>query len=153
MKVEVAHAAQFEVNAPLAAVFDVLADVPRTVGHFPSLDQLIQTGPDVFRWELEPIGVLNLKYQVVYACRYINDPDQRGLCWEPIEDVGNGCISGRWKLRECEAGTLLDFATTGTLEAPIPKAVRVAAAPVVARQFSSQVQEFLNRLTATLNSL
>lgn len=150
MKFAVDHASQFAVSAPLDHVFDLLADVPRSVSHFPEVTQLIPTDIDTYRWEMQPVGALKIQHQVVYACRYIRDADQRGLSWVPVEGIGNGRIAGRWKLQDSGMGTQLNFATEGELDVPVPTPLRLVAKPVVERQFRQQVQRYLDNLRDVL---
>ncbi len=151
MKITVGHASRFEVDASLGEVFGLLADVPRSVSHFPDVAQLVPTDAGTYRWEMEPVGALNIQHQVIYACRYVNDADQRGLSWIPVEGVGNGRIGGRWKLQENGEGTQMDFATEGELDVPVPAALRLLAKPVVERQFRQQVQRYLDNLSDAFN--
>jgi len=44
---------EFEVKAPYATVFAELADVPKSAGHFPKLEKLVDPGGGSYRWEME----------------------------------------------------------------------------------------------------
>lgn len=151
MKIAVEHAWQFDVDTPMAQVFDLLADVPRSVSHFPDVDQLVPIERDTYRWEMAPVGALNIRHQVVYACRYVTDSDGCGLRWQPVDGIGNGRIGGRWKLQPDGRGTRLDFATEGELDVPVPLPIRALARPFVERQFRQQVQQYLDNLRETLS--
>ena len=43
----------FYTAAPIQKVYEVLADVPRSVSHFPNVEKLVDLGQDKYRWEME----------------------------------------------------------------------------------------------------
>ena len=60
----------FVTTGPIQGVYEVLADVPTSVSHFPQVDQLVPLGDDKYRWEMERMGTQNHYFQVWYVTRY-----------------------------------------------------------------------------------
>jgi carbon monoxide dehydrogenase subunit G len=64
---------EFEVKAKFDEVFAVLSDVPRSVSHFPKVDQLTDLGGGVYQWEMQKVGTAQVNIQTVYASKYAVD--------------------------------------------------------------------------------
>ena len=47
---------EFNVKAPFKEVFDLLSDVPTSVGFFPKVQRLSDLGGGIYRWEMEKVG-------------------------------------------------------------------------------------------------
>jgi len=141
---------QFQVSASTPQAFELLADVPRSVGHFPKVQQLIDLGDNAYRWEMEPMGTAGISHQVVYACRYEPDLGRRTVCWTPVPKVGNGRIQGQWSLTPVASGTAITFHTHGALDVPIPRLLRSMAEPFVTGEFARSVDTYISRLCETL---
>ena len=60
----------FETDASIQRVYEILADVPRSVGHFPNVERLVSLGGEKYRWEMEKMGSQNYFFQVKYTTRY-----------------------------------------------------------------------------------
>lgn len=98
----------FEVGSPhtVSAVVDCSAQdafailgVPEdSIRHFEGLQSLTKESDGSITWKLAPVGVKSISLQVVYACRYFPNPDALEVTWSPVPGVGNGTVSGRWKV-------------------------------------------------------
>jgi len=136
-----------ELPAGYDEVFDLLADVPRSVSHFPKVHSLAELGDNCYRWEMEKIGVDKHAIQSVYACRYTADRDAGRIVWEPVPDVGNGVVRGSWTLEAKGDGvTAARFQTSAELTLPLPSLLRLAISPVVKHEFNSLVDTYMNNL-------
>ncbi len=141
---------KFQVGVPTEHAFELLADVPRSVGHFPKLQQLVELGDNAYRWEMEPMGTAGISHQVVYACRYQPDAQQCSVVWTPVPKIGNGRIQGQWTLTPIAAGTAIAFHTHGALDVPVPRLLRSVAEPFVTAEFTRSVDTYISRLCETL---
>jgi hypothetical protein len=150
MKIPVKVEMKFKVPAGLEAAFELLADVPRSISHFPKLKKLVPQGDEVYRWEMEPMGAMGISHQVIYACRYESDSRQSTVIWVPVPKVGNGLIEGRWQLRADGSGTHIDFETYGQLDVPVPALLRPMAQPYVQGMFRGEVEIYLKNIGRTL---
>lgn len=128
-------------------VFDLLADVPRSVSHFPKVDRLVDLGDNVYRWEMEKIGVDKHTIQSVYACKYHADKDAGKITWEPVKGEGNGVVQGSWKLTsKGEKLTNARFQTKAELTLPLPGLLKLAISPVIKHEFNSLVDTYMKNL-------
>jgi hypothetical protein len=141
---------QFQVGVTATQAFELLADVPRSVGHFPKLRQLVNLGGNAYRWEMEPMGTAGISHQVVYACHYQPDPQRHTVSWRPVPKIGNGRIQGQWALTSLASGTAIAFHTHGALDVPVPRLLKSVAEPFVTGEFTRSVDTYISRLCETL---
>lgn len=135
-----------DVPADFDEVFALLADVPRSASFFPKVHQLTPLSDDSYRWEMEKVGIDKHALQTIYACSYHADKEKRLITWEPVKGVGNGQVSGFWKLTPGEGKTSLQFSTQATLELPLPGILKLAINPVIKHEFASLVDTYLANL-------
>jgi len=143
---------QFEVKCPFDRVFDLLANVPESVSHFPNVEKLVDLGDNVFRWEMKKIGVDRFFIQTIYACKYVDDRKKGVIKWTPVEGEGNGTVSGDWTIKALDAqNTHIVLNTDGELEIPLPRLVKFIVAPVVSHEFIKMVDTYVENLCRTLS--
>ena len=53
----------FSTDAPIESVHAVLADVSRSVGHFPNVERFPALGGDKYRWEMENMGTRTITFK------------------------------------------------------------------------------------------
>ena len=150
MQIAVEIADKFHVTADLKTSFALLADVPRSVNHFPDMQKLQDEGNGRYCWYLKPLGAAGISHQVIYACVYVADEKKSIVTWTPVTGIGNGVIRGQWRLTEQGQGTQIEFDTTGDLEVPIPMLLRAAAKPIVQGLFQNQVRGYLKNIKIAL---
>ncbi|SDW10943.1 SRPBCC family protein [Marinobacter mobilis] len=137
----------FEIPGAYNDVFDLLADVPRSVSHFPKVDQLVDLGGNSFRWEMEKLGIDKHAIQTVYACNYVPDRDAGTITWTPVKGEGNGLVSGSWELTaNGDNATNAKFRTKAELTLPLPKLLKLAISPVVKHEFNALVDTYVANL-------
>jgi hypothetical protein len=139
----------FEVRCPIDKVHEVLADVPRSVSHFPKVDQLVPLGDNTFRWEMEKIGIDRYYLQTVYACKYTSDQAEGWVKWVPVPGVGNGVVEGHWKCKSNGDRTHIDFYTKGDLTLPFPSLMKFLLAGFVTNEFNDLVDKYIVNLKKT----
>ena len=138
---------EFTMNGDYDTVFDLLADVPRSVAHFPKVEKLTDLGDNTYRWEMEKVGVDKHNIQAVYACRYSPDKSRGVIDWEPVKGEGNGLVSGRWDIRDNGDGTTgLQFRTEAEMTLPLPGILKMAVSPVIKHEFNGLVDTYINNL-------
>lgn len=141
---------EFDVAAGIDKTFALLADVPKSVSHFPKVNQLVEMEGNVYRWEMEKIGVDKHALQTIYACKYEMDVPAKIITWTPVKGVGNGEVRGSWRLSENSKGTHVIFCTTGALSLPLPSLLKLAISPVVKHEFSALVDKYIDNLQKAL---
>ncbi|MBJ6136909.1 SRPBCC family protein [Marinobacter litoralis] len=138
---------ELEIQASYDEVFDLLADVPESVSHFPKVEKLVDLGDNAYRWEMEKVGVDKHAIQTVYACKYFADKDAGKITWEPVKGEGNGVVSGSWVITAKDANTTgLRFQTSAALTVPLPSLLKLAISPVIKHEFNSLVDTYMNNL-------
>jgi len=150
-KVNVDINKEFDVPADFDKVFDLLASVPDSVGHFPKVDQLVDMGDNCFRWEMEKLGIQKYYIQTVYACKYESDKESGSVVWKPVKDVGNAEIEGSWKITKQGDKTHAALTTKGVLTLPFPALAKMVIAPFATREFEGMVNQYIENLKKTFN--
>ena len=100
MDLTIAVRRELDLGWPRDQVFELIADVPRSAGHFPGLRALDDLGDGVYRWRLESFRLKQFSFAVSYAARYVPDPEAGTVVWTTFDDGGNTKADGRWVLGE-----------------------------------------------------
>lgn len=138
---------EFEVKAKFADVFDLLANVPASAGFFPKVDQLVDVGDGVYRWEMEKIGVASINLQTIYASKYVANKAKGTIVWTPVKGVGNAQVSGSWTIIDNKKSTALTLMVKGDLAIPLPGLMKMVVAPVVESEFEKMTDKYIANLT------
>jgi carbon monoxide dehydrogenase subunit G len=137
---------EFTVKAAFKDVFDVLSDVPTSVGFFPKVHQLVDLGGGVYRWEMEKVGTAQINIQTVYACKYVSDRKKGTVVWTPVKGEGNALVGGSWKISEAKPGTAVALKIAGEVNVPLPGLMKMVVAPVVEGEFEKLVEKYIDNL-------
>jgi len=147
IKVTIDLGYELNVKASFQKVFDTLSDVPTSASFFPKVDQLVDMGDNVYRWEMEKIGLTQINLQTIYASKYVSNADKGTIVWTPVEGVGNALVSGNWKIVDKKKSTHITFKSKGELTLPLPGLMKMVVAPVVEGEFEKMVEQYLDNLT------
>jgi hypothetical protein len=137
-------------RASADATYALLADVPRSVAHFPDLAALTEVD-GLFQWQLKKVGVGPLSFQSAYAARYAFDPVARLVSWRSVPGRGNTEVSGSWTIDAVPTGTRFALDVTFALDLPLPALLRSAAEKVLAKENDRILGQYLAALQATLD--
>lgn len=137
---------EFAVKAPFDEVFDVLADVPESVSHFPKVHQLVDMGGGVFRWEMEKVGTAQVNIQTIYASKYASNKAKGSVIWTPVKGVGNALVGGSWKIVDKKKSTELELKISGKVDVALPGLMKMIVVPVVAGEFEKLVEKYIDNL-------
>jgi carbon monoxide dehydrogenase subunit G len=137
---------EFAVKAPFKDVWAVLSDVPTSVSYFPQVDQLIDLGGGVYRWEMEKIGTAQANIQTIYASKYVSDRAQGSVRWTPVAGQGNALVGGSWQVTDRQSSTALVFSVQGTVDVPLPGLMKLVVVPVVRSEFEKLVEQYIDAL-------
>jgi carbon monoxide dehydrogenase subunit G len=137
---------EFSVKAPYGDVFDLLADVPASVAFFPKVDQLVDLGDGVYRWEMEKVGTAQVNIQTVYASRYLSDKAKGSVKWTPVKGVGNALVSGSWDIQDKKKATAVTLAIQGEITLPLPGLMKMVVAPIVEGEFEKLTDQYVDNL-------
>ena len=137
---------EFEVHAPFAEVFALLADVPASASHFPKLARLVDQGEGVYRWEMEKVGTDAIHLQTVYASRYVADKKKGRVVWTPVAGQGNALVGGSWAISNKKTYTHLVLRIEGELQLPLPALMKALVTPVVISEYEKLVEQYIDHL-------
>ncbi len=137
---------EFAVKARFKEVFDLVSDVPTSASFFPKVDQLVDLGGAVYRWEMAKVGTAQFKLQTIYASKYVSNRSKGSVVWTPVKGEGNALVSGSWKVTEGKKGTNLEFKVFGTVDVPVPGLMKMVVAPVVRGEFETLVEKYIDNL-------
>ncbi len=146
VSVDIDLAYEFAVKAPYKEVFEVLADVPTSVSHFPKVDKLVDMGDGVYRWEMAKVGTAQVNIQTVYASKYVSDAKKGSVVWTPVKGVGNAQVGGSWKITDKKDRTALVLKTKGTVDVGLPALMKMIVVPVVQGEFEKLVDKYIANL-------
>lgn len=142
----------FFTDAPIESVYAVLADVPRSVGHFPNVERLVPLEGDKYRWEMEKMGSQNYYFQVRYTTVYTRSDEEKWIRWHPVSE-GNGEFSGCWELSSEGSGTRVHFENEGQLRLPLPRLAKRLVKPFVGKKFQELFDVYISNLQRTFATL
>lgn len=137
---------EFSVKAPFKEVFDVLSDVPESVSHFPKVDQLVDMGDGVYRWEMQKVGTSQVNIQTVYASKYVSSRPKGSVVWTPVKGVGNAQVGGSWAIVDKKKQTDLTLKVAGTVTAPLPALMKALVGPVIRGEFEKLTEKYIDNL-------
>ena len=137
---------EFEVKAKASEVFEVLADVPTSVSHFPKVEKLTDMGGGVYKWEMEKVGTAQVNIQTVYASKYTSNKAKGTVTWTPVEGVGNALVGGYWKIKDNKTSTAIELKIEGEIHLPLPGLMKMVVAPVVENEFEKLVDKYIANL-------
>lgn len=137
---------EFAVKAAFKDVFDVVSDVPVSASFFPKVDQLVDLGKGVYRWEMAKAGTGQVNIQTVYASKYTSNRAKGSVVWVPVKGQGNALVSGSWKLVNQKKSTALEFKVFGTVEVPLPGLMKMVVVPIVRNEFETLVEKYIDNL-------
>ncbi len=137
---------EFEVKAPAAEVFALLADVPASASHFPKVDKLVDLGGNTYRWELQKVGTAQVHIQTIYAATYAADRKKLSVRWTPVKGVGNAQIGGSWTITEKKHSTHIVLQVKGEITVPLPGLMKVLVVPVVTGENEKLIQKYIANL-------
>ena len=138
---------EFAVKADPDMVFDTLSDVPKSASFFPKVDQLVDLGDGIYRWEMEKIGIAQISLQTVYASSYTPNKAKGSVLWTPIPGEGNTLVSGSWKITDKKNSTHLVLQIQGEVTLPLPGLMKKMIAPVVEAEFEKMVEQYIDNLS------
>jgi carbon monoxide dehydrogenase subunit G len=137
---------EFSVKAPVKEVFDVLADVPTSVSHFPKVHQLVDLGNGVYRWEMEKVGTAQVNIQTIYASKYVSDRKKGTVVWTPVKGEGNALVGGSWTIKAGKQGTDIALKIDGDVTVGLPALMKMVVVPVVQGEFEKLVEKYIDNL-------
>lgn len=130
--------------------YALLADVPRSVAHFPDMDSLTQQD-GLYVWKMKKVGVGPLSFQTYYAAQYTFEPESRSVRWQSVAGRGNTEVSGRWLIEPVDTGTRFTLDVTFAIDIPLPALLRSSAEKVMTKENDRILGIYLAALQGTLD--
>lgn len=146
LKMTIDFSKEMDFGADFDTCFALFSSVPETARHFPRVESLTEIGDGRYRWEMKKVGLSKYNVQVIYACKYENDPKAGVIRWTPVDGVGNGRNTGEARLTDKGGRTHVSFSTSLELELPIPSLAKALVKPLVVKEFNKTADEFEQNL-------
>jgi carbon monoxide dehydrogenase subunit G len=137
---------EFEVKAKAAEVFALLADVPKSVSHFPKVEKLTDLGDGVYQWEMQKVGTAQINIQTIYASKYVTNKSKGTVVWTPVKGVGNALVGGNWTIKDNKKSTGIVLKIAGEMTVPLPGLMKGLVASVVEAEFEKLVDKYIANL-------
>jgi hypothetical protein len=150
MTIDLHLAYELDVKASTKEAFELLSDVPRSASHYPKLAHLEDLGKNAYRWEMEPVGSGPVHLQTVYASKYVSNKSKGTVTWTPVAGEGNARVAGSWTITAQPGCTRLVLTIDGSVDLPLPGLMKAVAEPIVALEFESLTEQYLERIAHTL---
>ncbi len=131
--------------------YALVADVPRSASHFPTLQGIDDLGQGVFRWRLGAIKVPGFSFDAGYTAQYLFDEAAGTVTWASVPGAGNVQEEGSWHVTTAGSRTHLVFHSTLTVQLSVPRLVEkvvLRAAPSVTKKL---MLGYLDRISKTMN--
>lgn len=131
-------------------VYALVADVPRSAGHFPGIQGIDDLGDGVFRWRLGTIKLPGFAFDAGYTAQYHFDEAAGTVVWASVPGEGNVQEEGSWQVKTAGDRTHVVFRSTLTVDVAVPRLVeRVVrkAAPGVTHKL---MLGYLERIAKTM---
>lgn len=140
-----------EVKFPFDSVFDMLADRPKSISHFPNVETLVDLGGNCYRWEISMMEVFKFAGRPVFACKYTDNRAKGYIKWTPIKGQGNVLLSGQWTIKALDENhTRLKLFTRGQMIVPVPSLLKLLITPIVVKALNGLVDGYIGNLGKTL---
>ncbi len=137
----------FNSAASLEKIFDLLADVAKSGSFFPKVEQLVNLGNDIWRWEMERIGIgEHTLQQSIYACKYNADKERKTVTWTPVEKIGNAIVSGKWEIMPMQERCKVVLHSSGIITVDLPGFLDFLLSPLIRLEFKSLVDQYIANL-------
>lgn len=149
--IEGSHQRTFTVNIALDEAADFMADPARLKRALVSLDRAERVDEQTYRWILKEIGAKNITFQGDYTVRYERQGNR--VAWESVKDTGNMRTKGTAEFVELGEGkTQITYEETMASDLPVPRLAAKVFRPIVAREVTRGIDEFIDSLERTMNS-
>lgn len=145
-KIDLVRNAHIEGDA--TELFEMLSDLPKTMSHFPKLRAFSDLGDGMWLWDIEPIHVAGMTYELQVVTRFTVDADKRVVTLTPVTSRGNAEIGGHFCSVQDGEHALLKLDIAGTIEVDVPMLLRAPAKPFIRAYFARLVDRFIERIQA-----
>ena len=106
-----------------------------------------------WRWTLAEMSAKGVSYQAKYTVEYTIDEASNKVTWETVGDDNTMRSNGSAELSEVSDGTEVDYTETISADLPIPGLMAKVFKPIVSREITKGVGEFLECSRKHLDSL
>lgn len=135
------------IDAPYEEVLAFFQDPGKFREAFGQMEASEEVEDGVWKWTLKEKAEKGIKFQGIYKVKY--EKTDNGTTWETLE--GNTNSSGSTSLKDLGGGkTELDYKETLKTDLPIPRLMAKVFQPIVGREVTKGITEFLNNATEIL---
>ena len=124
---------------------DIFCDPARFKAAFTEMERAQELEPGTWRWVLEEKSEKGIKFKADYTVRYTREDNV--LTWDTID--GNMKSRGRVEVRQTASNKAeVDYSETISTSLPIPKLMTKVFQPIVQREVTKGVSDFLRHARA-----
>lgn len=131
----------------------LISDVPRSVSHWPDVQNLVKLEGTDYRWEMVPVSYAGVTMQPIYVLRYGWDAGRLRVWWEPVKQEGHIVeVEGFWQLAPQDGATAATFELDMRFDLPVPNMLVPMAKQLLGAEIGKQVDTYLAAITKTLEA-
>lgn len=145
-KIDLQRVARIEGDAD--ELFALLSDLPKTMAHFPKLRSFTEHENGAWLWDIEPIHVAGMTYEISVATGFEIDSGKRVVTLLPVSSIGHAHIGGHFRAVQSGDHAELQLDIAGTIEVDVPMLLRAPAKPFIRGYFAKLVDRFIERIQA-----
>lgn len=141
----------FNTAASFEKVFELLSNVAKSSSFFPKVEQMVDLGDNIWRWEMERIGIgEHTLQQSIYACKYASDKERKTVTWTPVDGIGNAVVSGKWELTPKQEECKVTLQSNGVLTVSLPGFLEFFLSPLIRMEFEGIIDQYIANLKKEL---
>ncbi len=148
MKAKVDLVRNAHIEGEASELFELLSDLPATMSHFPKLRAFTDQGDGEWLWDIEPIHVAGMTYELQVVTRFEIDAANRVVTLFPVTTQGNAEIGGHFCAVQDGNKAVLKLDIAGTIEVDVPMLLRAPAKPFIRGYFAKLIDRFIERIQA-----
>lgn len=139
--IDATHEEKFVVDADYEIVRNIFCDPARFKAAFTEMERSEEVEPETWRWILKEKSEKGIKFKADYTVRYTREDNV--LTWDTVE--GNMKSRGRLEVRKTASEKAeVDYSETISTSLPIPKLMTKVFQPIVQREVTRGVSDFLH---------
>lgn len=129
---------------------DFLSNFEISVGKkFEGLESFKREDHNKYRWTFESINYGNYHLQITFITKF-KKKDPQTLEIIPVKATDKAALSGCWRLKPNQDGTLVTFEATLVGELPLPGLMKTMIAPLAQREVTKLFNRYVENVSKSI---